>query len=146
MAEPHSRPVAAKSNQDSISYLARAQLGMLVVQFLAGMALNLIGSPTSSVGKTSETLLLILHAVIAVGLVVGAIRIAIAAAPSPRNMKIARAAAVAIGVALIGGVLTLVGPLSELWSYIMSIGFIAAFVLYGRLYTLTAFTREPGSN
>jgi hypothetical protein len=133
----HNQPAdTLKTGTSKLESLLQAQLGLLTVQFLAGMALNLIGTPSSNIAKIGTNLILLLHVAIAVGLVAVAIRIGMATAGSGIDTKLARFAGGAIGLAVLGGLLTMATPLTNVWSYVMSIGFIAAIGLYGRLYGL----------
>jgi hypothetical protein len=136
MAQQNHPANALKSDAANMESLLQLQLGLLTVQFLAGMALNLIGTPSSSIAKAGTDLILLLHVLIAVGLVVTAIRIGRASERTNIGSKLARFAGASIGLAVLGGLLTMAAPLSNLWSYFMSIGFIAAIALYGRLYGL----------
>jgi hypothetical protein len=118
--------------------IIQRQFGLLTLQFLLGMAVNLIGLPDEvhGVAKTLTTSLLVLHVVVALGLLVGAIQIARAAASSEAPLaKLARVGGAAIGASILGGILTLSAPWSNLWSYLMAVSFIAAFAVYGRLYS-----------
>lgn len=115
---------------------ARAQLAMLIAQFLLGMGVNLIGQPseTSGAAKVVTIAALAGHVAIAVGLVVGAIvtvRLAAAAGADLRRQSWIGLALVAITVAT--GVLTMTLR-SNWWSYLMAVGFVALLVVYGNLY------------
>ena len=139
--------MAKTNNHDSIAYLmtrTRAMLGMLVAQFLLGMGVNLIGNPSSSVSKVFEGIFLILHVVLAVGLLVVTsltMRTAVKLGGDwPRQTRIG---ASGVGLAFIGGLGTMAshGAVSNWLSYLMSIGFILAFVGYSFLFAkLTAAT------
>lgn len=117
---------------------ARRQLGMLTTIFLLGMAVNLIGLPDEVSGgaKTASNIFLILHMLVAIGLIVGAIRIVISAQKQEKTiLTLAKVGSAAIGVAVIAGILTLATK-SNWWSYLMAVGFIAGIGVYGRLYSL----------
>lgn len=119
-----------------ISENARKQLGMLTTMFLLGMAVNLIGLPSEVTGgaKTASSILLILHMLVAVGLIVGAIMTVRAALKRGGDtLRLARAGSAAIGVAVLAGLLTY-GTKSNWWSYLMALGFIASFWIYGMMY------------
>ncbi len=121
-----------------LSSRIQAQFGLLIIQFLLGMAVNLIGLPNEVSGgvRTFDQILLGLHVLAAVGLIINAVMIARwAGGQSPSIIKLARGSAAAIGLATIFGVLTLSGHWSNLWSYGMAVSFIAAFALYGRLFS-----------
>src|SRR5581483_12216841 len=76
---------------------ARNQLVFLSAQFLLGMAVNLIGQPSQTTGAAHavSTVLLGLHAVVAVGLLAGAVMVIRAARGSAdRPRQLARSGAV----------------------------------------------------
>jgi hypothetical protein len=123
------------------SQLERAvqrQFGMLTLQFLLGMAVNLIGLPDETQGfaKLSTSILLLLHVLVAVGLIVNAVLIVRYAKPNADAQRFARLSGAAVGLATVGGILTLSVPGANWWSYLMALAFIAAFGLYGRLFSL----------
>jgi hypothetical protein len=115
---------------------ARAQLSMLLAQFLVGMGVNLIGVPSQTSGgaKVATSVLLVVHIALALGLIVGAVlTIVRAAALEP---KIRRQAWIGAGLVVITfafGVMTMITN-SNWWSYLMAVGFVALLVVYGRLY------------
>jgi hypothetical protein len=118
---------------------ARAQLVMLIAQFLLGMGVNLVGQPSETTGaaKVVSQTALTGHLAVAVGLIVGAIltvRRAAAVGPELRTQSWIGVALVAITIA--AGVLTLTLA-SNWWSYLMAVGFIALLVLYGNIYVRT---------
>ena len=104
--------------------------------FVLGMAVNLVGLPQETTGfaKTVTLISLGLHVLIAVGLVIGSVitlRLTLSAAPQLDRLA-------GIGVALIAvtfsaGVLTM-WLKSDWWSYVMALGFICSFMIYGSLY------------
>ena len=130
----------AKPNSQQLMHRTRAQLGLLVFQFLLGMAVNLIGDPkdlTSNFAKFADRSILVLHIVAALGLIVGAIMLnRLAKSSGAQAVKLAGGGAAAIGAAFICGIATLSAPFGEFWSYLMAVAFIAAFILYGKLYLL----------
>lgn len=115
---------------------ARGQLAMLIAQLLFGMAVNLIGTPSEagSAGKVASSILLGLHVLVAIGLIVGAIRAIPQAATIGGPEKIlAWISAIAVLVTFAAGVLTLTSG-SNWWSYLMATGAAATLVTYGILY------------
>jgi hypothetical protein len=142
--------MANSKNHDTLPFLmlrTRAILGMLIIQFLLGMSVNLIGSPGSGLTKTLDDIILILHILIAIGLVIAAVfTIRTAAKLGGQWPRLTRTGASGIGLAFIGGLGTMAsqGSLSNWLSYLMSIGFILAFAGYGLLFaklSSTAATR-----
>lgn len=132
--------MAKSNNHDSLSFLmfrTRAILGMLVAQFLLGMSVNLIGNPHSSVSQAVEGIFLILHVLLAVGLVTVAIfTVRTAFKLGGQWPRLTRIGASGIGLAFIGGIGTMAshGAISNWLSYLMSIGFILAFAGYSFVY------------
>lgn len=123
--------------------LVQRQFGLLTAQFLLGMAVNLIGVPSelhAGLAKTSSTVLLFLHFLVALGLIANAFLIWRLSRPSATAHRLAHYGAAAIGAAVLGGILTLAGHWSNLWSYVMAVAFIAAFGVYGRLFAAAVST------
>lgn len=113
----------------------RAQLGMLSVQFLLGMAVNLLGEPEGGLAKAAKGILLLLHVVVAVGLIVNAsLTMRAALKLGGKILRTARVATAGVGIAVVGGILTMTGPGNDWWSYVMAIGFLLAFAYNGFLY------------
>lgn len=126
---------------------ARSQLGMLVTMFVLGISINLIGDPSTGLAKTTQGILLILHVLVAIGLVVGAFQIVGLTKDLAAFNRLARGGGAAIGLALLGGIL-FVTLKNDWWSLLMALGFIAAFVLYGLTYVksrVAAATGRPES-
>lgn len=115
---------------------ALAQVGMLSAQLLLGMAVNVIGLPKDVGGsaKVATTIFLILHVGIGIGLVAGslmAVRLA-------RKVSAHFARDAWVGVLLItstftAGILTILLD-NNWWSYVMSVGFLVSFLLYGAMF------------
>jgi hypothetical protein len=116
-------------------YLARHMVMGLTVQFLLGMAVNLIGQPSQTAGdaRIVSTVFLAVHMLVSVGMVIGAAQAVRAAAylGSPwRSPAIWGAAAITATLAV--GVLTTITK-SNWWSFAMAAGFIASLLIYGSL-------------
>lgn len=127
----------AKSPAKSLQSNSRGQLAMLVAQFLLGMAVTLIGVPRETVGlaKDATLVLLVLHIIVAVGLLTGAIR------AIPQSARLERPATglawggfVAILIAFGAGIMTMF-VMSDWWTYLMAASGSASLVVYGLLYT-----------
>lgn len=129
---------AITRNHSSLAKRVQAQFGILTLQFLAGMAVNLLGTPdehTNAIKLLSGSLFL-LHVLLAIGLIVNAVLIVrLVAGASESVMGFARGAGVAVGSATLFGILTVTGPWRDFWSYLMAVAFIASFALYGRLFS-----------
>jgi hypothetical protein len=119
---------------------ARGQLSMLVLQFLLGMGVNLIGLPSENTGgaKVFTGILLGLHILLSVGLLVGAALCLLRSGPLDDPMRNqVLLGAVLVVVSLVAGILdTSLG--SNWWSFLMAVGFIGALVVYGQIYLKTA--------
>jgi hypothetical protein len=119
---------------------ARGQLSMLVLMFLLGMGVNLIGLPSETSGgaKVATGILLGLHILLSLGLLVGAALCLWRSGPLDDAMRNqALIGAVLLVVSFVAGILnTALG--SNWWSFLMAVGFIGAFVVYGRIYVKTA--------
>ncbi len=111
---------------------ARAQISMLTIMFLLGMAVNLIGMPSEVSGgaKTATSIFLGLHVLISLGLLVGAVlTIRLASAAGTNLMRLAWIGGLLIVITFIAGVLTLAFD-NNWWSYLMAAGFIASYLVY----------------
>lgn len=117
----------------------------LAIQFILGMLVNLFGEAPDASGHMREpiwmTLIFILHGLIGIGLVIGAVVIYFRSKKAQDTVweKVALQGMVAIIVAGLGGLATVAlreGTGAELASLVMSLGFIGAFILYGRYFLL----------
>ncbi len=127
MSTINSRPNA--SSAGPLIRRAQAQINMLTVMFLLGMAVNLIGLPseTSGVAKTATVIFLGLHVLIGLGLLVGSVLTIRLAGTNLR--RLAGIGALLIVITFIAGVLTLAFD-NNWWSYLMAAGFIASYLVY----------------
>jgi hypothetical protein len=112
----------------------RGQLMMLGFSFLLGLAVALIGMPSevSGFAKVASWALLGLHVLVGIGLIAVSFQV-MAAAPAGSAHRGDAVAGVVVIVAtvLVGG--ARMGMDSDWLSYLMGVGFLAAFFLYGRL-------------
>ncbi len=107
----------------------------LAVQFLLGMAVNLLGLPSQARGaaSTATTVFLAAHVLITLGLLAGAVMIVRASARSQApSRQLAVGGAIAIAATTAAGILTMITK-SYRWSYAMALGFIASLLVYGGL-------------
>ncbi len=110
---------------------AQAQINMLTVMFLLGMAVNLIGLPseTSGLAKTATVIFLGLHVLISFGLLVGSVLTIRLSAAGTNLRRLAGIGALLIVITFIAGVLTMTFD-NNWWSYLMAAGFIASYLVY----------------
>lgn len=119
--------------------LLRLQLSLISVQFLLGMAVNLIGLPveTNGIAHTATLLALMLHVVVALALLGNSVAMVYLSKPyGPRAYTLAIQGLVGILAAMASGILTLISPLSNVWSYLMAIAFLFISAVYGRLFSV----------
>ena len=122
----------------NLSTQLKRQVMLLSMQFLLGMAVNLIGLPSETQGPThtATTLLLGLHVLVALGLFTnGLILNRLAASYGSKARRLARLGTAGIVTAMAGGLLTLTAPWGNVWSYMMAAAFLAVFGFYGQLLT-----------
>ena len=107
---------------------SREALTALAIQYLLGMAANLIGEPDNAVVGVIDTIIVILHIVIAIGLVVVSVRVLLAARAAGVGERLALWGLVVMVIAFLAGVLTIaIG--SDWASYVMAVGFLVAAAL-----------------
>lgn len=133
------KPTTQTAPAQALSERARAQLGMLTVMFLLGMAVNLIGLPAENTGgaKTASTIFLTLHGLLGLGLIVNAgliVRLALKVGSAPFNL--ARAGVVTVVLTFIAGIITNETK-NGWWSFVMATGFAICLPIYGTLYAKT---------
>jgi hypothetical protein len=116
-----------------LRHLARHQIVGLAIQFLLGMAVNLLGLPSQARGAahTATAVFLAAHVLITLGLLAGAVMIIRAAARAP-SRPLAIEGAIAIAATTAAGIFTMITK-SNRWSYTMALGFIASLLAYGGL-------------
>ncbi|MDR6971917.1 hypothetical protein [Leifsonia shinshuensis] len=120
---------------------SREALVALAVQYLLGMAANLIGKPDSALVGVIDTIIVILHVLVAVGLIVVAIRALLAARAAGVGRRLTLWALVVIVLTFLAGVLTI--TLGSDWaSYAMATGFLIAAALYAGTF-LASYRAEP---
>lgn len=127
--------------------LSRHQVMGLALQFLLGMAVNLVGLPSETTGTAHAITIAFLaaHLVLSAGLLVGAVMIIRAATRArDRSQGMAVWGAVAIVVTVAAGILTLATK-SNWWSYAMAVGFIASLLTYGGILLRTDAPPPPRS-
>ena len=123
-------PSAAPSPTDALRRRSREALSALALQFLLGMAANLIGEPKGTFAIVVDTIIVILHILVAIGLVVVSIRLLLAARAAGVGQRLAVWGLVVIGITFLAGVGTIASG-SEWASYVMAVGFLVAAALYG---------------
>lgn len=135
---------SAASAFDQLNVKLRSQFGMLTAMFLLGMAVNLIGLPDEATGfwRTASICLLVLHVLVAIGLIVGAVQIRTLSEKAGAPFRtFGMVGSAGVGVAFLGGILTMATHGNNWWSYVMAVGFISAMIGYGRLWVLVAAHR-----
>lgn len=121
---------AAPSPTDSLRRRSREALSALALQFLLGMAANLIGDPKGTFAIVVDTIIVILHILVAIGLVVISIRLLLAARTAGVGQRLALWGLIVIVITFLAGVGTMVTG-NEWASYVMAAGFLVAAALYG---------------
>jgi hypothetical protein len=107
-------------------------LGMLTAQFVLGMSLNLIGRPGPGSLMTIVWIILILHALLAIGLIVNAVKTAkLSSSAVPPIQRQVRRGFGSLLLAFLSGLMTLSPFAKDFFSFVMAVGFMMAFVFYG---------------
>lgn len=117
----------------------RLQISLISVQFLLGMGVNLIGLPseTHGIAHIATLVALVLHVLVALVLLCNSLVMVSLARPyGPRAHRLAVQGVIGILAAMASGILTLVAPWSNLWSYLMAIAFLAISAFYGRMFSV----------
>ncbi|MFP3466795.1 hypothetical protein [Leifsonia sp. SIMBA_070] len=128
-----SAPTAAPGPSESLRRRSREALTALAVQFLLGMAANLIGEPEGGFAVVVDWIIIILHILIAIGLVVVSIRVFSAARRAGVGQRLAVWGIVVIAITFLAGVGTMISG-SDWASYVMATGFLVAAALYGATF------------
>ncbi len=121
---------SAASPAESLRRRSREALSALAVMFLLGMAMNLIGEPKGTFVIVVDTIFTILHILIAIGLIVVAVRALLAARKAGLGQRLALWGLIVIIVTFLAGVGTMISG-SEWASYVMAVGFLVAAAIYG---------------
>jgi hypothetical protein len=117
----------------SLRRRSREALYALALQFLLGMAANLIGEPDETFAIVFDTIIIILHILIAIGLVAISVRVLLAARSAGLGQRLALWGLVVIVVTFLAGVGTMVTQ-SDWASYLMALGFLIAAAIYGATF------------
>jgi protein-S-isoprenylcysteine O-methyltransferase Ste14 len=125
-----SAPAAGPTPAEALRRRSREALSALALQFLLGMAANLIGEPKGTFAIVVDTIIVILHIIVAIGLVVVSIRVLLAARAAGVGQRLAVWGIVVIVITFLAGVGTMVTG-NEWASYLMAVGFLVAAALYG---------------
>jgi hypothetical protein len=120
---------------DTLRRRSREALYALSLQFLLGMASNLIGEPNNSVAQVVAIIVIILHILVGIGIIVVAVRLLLAARKAGLGQREALWALVILAVTFLAGVGTMVMG-NEWLSYLMAVGFLAGAALYVRTYVM----------
>jgi hypothetical protein len=128
-----SASAAAVNPSESLRRRSREALSALAAQFLLGMAVNLIGEPDGTFAIVVDTIMIILHILIAIGLVVVGVRVLLSARAAGLGQRLALWGLVVIVVTFLAGVGTMIGG-SDWASYAMALGFLVAAALYGATF------------
>ena len=124
---------------------SRHQVMGLAVQFLLGMAVNLLGLPSEATGAAhaASNAFLAAHIVVAAALLASAFMVVRSAARAgSRWRRLAIWGAAAIVVTVGAGILAL-GTKSTWWSYAMAVGFIASLLIYGGILVRASAPPAP---
>ena len=135
MSTPQKSPAAQNSpaalNPAALVRRSREALSALAAQFLLGMGANLLGSPAENDGaaRVVAGIVLGLHALVGIGLLVVAVRVWLTARREGVAQQAALWAFVVVVLTFLAGVGTMLTG-SDWLSFAMSVGFVAAAVLY----------------
>ena len=121
---------------DRLMRRSREALSALAVEFLLGMAVNLLPHD-GSVGRVLNSIALGLHVLVGIGVVVVAVRLLRVAQQEGVAARAATWALVVVAATFVAGVLTVVLH-SEWLSFLMAAGFLASTLMYVRLLLVGA--------
>ena len=129
----------------------RSIIGMLTTIFVLGMLENLIGMPESDMSQLHNIVagsILLLHVLVGIGLLVTATQI-MRQPETAHNAPLKKQAGrgfIALVVAFLSGIMTVSNFWPEVFSFLMAVGFIAALLFYGLVFTsLTSGTARAKS-
>jgi FtsH-binding integral membrane protein len=124
-------PRAAANPPSTLVRRSREALSALAAQFLLGMGANLLGSPAENDGaaRVVAGIVLGLHALVGIGILVVAVRVWLTARREGVAQQAALWAFVVVVLTFLAGVGTMLTG-SDWLSFAMSVGFVAAAVLY----------------
>ena len=136
MSTPTDRKAAGRTppTAETLRRRSREALAALAVQFLLGMAVNLIGIPSGVFAYVVDGILLGLHILVGIGIIVVGIRLQIVAGRIGLGERQALWGMISVSVAFLAGVATFTGI--EWFSYLMAVGFLAASGFYVATYVL----------
>ncbi|WP_369961442.1 hypothetical protein [Leifsonia sp. EB34] len=132
-AAPSAAPSSSPSPTDALRRRSREALSALALQFLLGMAANLIGEPKGTFAIVVDTIIVILHILVAIGLVAVSVRVLLAARKAGVGQRAAVWGLVVIIITFLAGVGTIATG-NEWASYVMAVGFLVAAALYGATF------------
>jgi hypothetical protein len=132
-----SATTVARTRRSGLERTSREALSALGVQFLLGMAANLIGSPAESAGaaRIAAAVVLTLHALVGVGLLVVGVRVVRAARREGAGRAAAGWALAVTSLTVLSGVGTVLTDSAWL-SFVMAAGFLAAAAIYVGTFVL----------
>ena len=135
---------AAVSPAESLRRRSREALSALALQFLLGMAANLIGEPKGTFAVVVDTIVVVLHILVAIGLVVIGVRVLLSARKAELGQRLALWGLVVIVITFLAGVGTMISG-NDWASYVMAVGFLGAAALYGGTFFASyRLTATPG--
>lgn len=124
-----------KEISEKLKERSKSQIYMLTVIFLAGMAVNILGMPSETTGAAMVVsgALTLLHVFIGIGLTVGGIlSLRLAYKGAQKYIPLAWSGMAGVLLAFVSGVIMMATD-NDWWSYSMSVGFIAALLVYGAI-------------
>jgi hypothetical protein len=136
---------ASTSTSEQLVGRSREALSALAAQFLLGMGANLLGSPSENTGAAQviSGIVLGLHALVGIGLIVVAVRVWLVARRGGLAQRAALWAFIVIILTFLAGVGTMMTG-SDWLSFAMSVGFVAAAVLYVAIGAAALARRTSG--
>lgn len=118
---------------------SREALSALAVEFVLGMGVNLLPDDGSAAVRVLRSVVLGLHVLVAIGIVIVAVRVLLAARRQGIGATEALWALVAAAVTFVAGVLTILVH-SDWFSFAMALGFLVTAVLYIRTLLISGRT------